>query len=452
MYDVANAPRWRRAASSIPVLALAFAFALGGAAAAATPAGPGVQADAVIKRAVPPDHFPLRNTGRRPKLAGGQMYTIVSVGAPPSAYYGISTPVAFNDTGQIAGTADDMAKEGTPDCVLWTGSAFVDMSASMNDAECAPSGLSSAVSGVVHVVGFVSTPFTYPAVAFAGSMNMGMTPATAGGAMHMFTSNTSSWLFGVNSSGEGIGTAYYAPLTGFFYSYPPFVMPAGKASLEVAQPQCTTRGQRYCDDPYIADAFNCPFGGCSINDSGLILGYDQNAPTPSFLTYMHGKMNSAKDIPIMGLGPYSYAFLNNRGQIAYSSYTMGTPDVASYVYSMSTKKTMAIPTIPGNSCAYYYVISFSNAGQVLGETGNCSDPEDHTYFTWDPVNGTQNLLDEINFSGFVSISPLGVNDNGQILVQLGPTSGPPTWGTLNPPAMSAIRGQKSVRTPAHPHA
>jgi hypothetical protein len=229
-------------------------------------------------------------------------------------------------------------------------------------------------------------------------------------------------------------------------------MPAGKMILDVAQPQCTTRGQQYCDNPYIAGAFSCPFGGCSINDSGMILGYDQNAPTPSFLTYKYGKMTSVKDIPIMGSYPYSYAFLNNMGQIAYSSYTPGPSDVASYVYSMSTKKTMMIPTIPGNSCAYYYPISFSNVGQVLGEAGNCSDPDDQTYFTWDPVNGTQNLFDEIDMTGYTSVMPLGVNDNGQILVRLTENApGQAVWGTLNPPAMSAIRARKSVRTPSRPH-
>jgi hypothetical protein len=61
------------------------------------------------------------------------------------------------------------------------------------------------------------------------------------------------------------------------------------------------------------------------------------------------------------------------------------------------------------------------------------------------VNGTQNLNAEINMTGYSYVYPLGVNDNGQILVQLYPTTGGSTWGTLNPPAAALRHGRQSLK-------
>jgi hypothetical protein len=115
------------------------------------------------------------------------------------------------------------------------------------------------------------------------------------------------------------------------------------------------------------------------------------------------------------------------------------------VYSGANGTTTAIPSIPGNTCAYYLVLSLSNAGQVLGQTASCGSNSDYVYFTWDPVNGTQNLNAEINMTGYSYVYPLGVNDNGQILVQLYPTTGGSTWGTLNPPAAALRHGRQSLK-------
>ncbi len=83
MHDTSSAARWTRAALCSAVLVLS----LHGAGLAALPTTSGVQAGAVRNKALAPKHFPIRSTGIRPNLGSGQMYTIVSVGAPSAKTY-----------------------------------------------------------------------------------------------------------------------------------------------------------------------------------------------------------------------------------------------------------------------------------------------------------------------------------------------------------------------------
>jgi hypothetical protein len=380
-------------------------------------------------RAAVPTRFPIRSARIRPNLGSGQTYTIVNLGAPSTTSYSSSSPVAFNNTGQIVGTAYLTSKQ-TVDCVMYNHGSFVDLTASAAQAACGVGSLSKANKGKAHLVGTLRTPFEQAAVAFSGAF----VTTTSGFTLTEFAANDLSNLFGVNSSGEAVGVAWYAPLGGFYSDQPYFVLPAATSTLQPMQPQCVTVGQALCAAPNFAPTASCPFGGCSINDSGLILGWDPHAATPSLMTYTYGQSTSAKDIPIVGPQLYGDAFINNAGQIAYSAYNSALTNVVAYVYSSATGATTAIPSIPGNSCADYVPISFSNLGQVLGLTENCGAFTDYIYWTWDPVNGTQNLATEFSITGYSTVTPLGVNDGGQILASLVTNADVTGWGTLNPPA------------------
>jgi hypothetical protein len=84
----------------------------------------------------------------------------------------------------------------------------------------------------------------------------------------------------------------------------------------------------------------------------------------------------------------------------------------------------------------------SNSGQVLGYTAQCGSDNDLIYWTWDPVNGTQDLNAEILMTGYSEVVPAGVNDNGQILATVYTSSGIAHWGTLNPPAAARSRAHQ----------
>jgi hypothetical protein len=360
----------------------------------------------------------IHTAGGRPHLQSGQMYTINDVGTPPATLTG-STPVAFNNSGQILGSAYQTKKK-TDDCVLYTGSGtFADVSTPATDLECSPNGLSSADSnGVLRFVGYLNTPYEQSSIAFSGTY----TVSTATATFTPYTANVPSLLSGVNVSGEAVGDAYYSPFSGFSTSEPLFVLLPAAKTLTLAQPQCTT-SKTGCSSGAAGNA--CPFGGCAINDGGTTLSRDLATGKP--LTYIYGQSGSGKDLSIK---PSNTPQINNAGQVVYDVYNSLSGLYTTYIYATATSVTTTIPKIPGYPCSYM-PLSMSNNGQVLGTT-SCG-----IYWTYDPVNGTQNLNTEIPTNSYQDVYPLGINDNGQILVALYTATGATHWGTLNPPAAAA---------------
>jgi hypothetical protein len=78
----------------------------------------------------------------------------------------------------------------------------------------------------------------------------------------------------------------------------------------------------------------------------------------------------------------------------------------------------------------------NDAKEILGYTSRCAGRD--FYWTWDPIDGTRSVNAALPASAF-TVTPLGVNDLGQILVSLLPATGPAHWGTLDPPATPAAR-------------
>ncbi len=69
-----------------------------------------------------PERRPVIRVRTRPASTGNATYTIDDVGTPPAGTYAYSTPVGFNDTGQIFGTA--LRKVASvPSCLVWSDNA-----------------------------------------------------------------------------------------------------------------------------------------------------------------------------------------------------------------------------------------------------------------------------------------------------------------------------------------
>ncbi len=375
----------------------------------------------VVARPAPPA---IRGTDVRPKLGAGLTYTIADDGAPPTKTYSSARPVAFNNSGQILGVGDPIKKAGYADCLLNTAvGKFLDLTPSTTDFSCAPFSISSVdPTGVARVVGQLDTPYQQNPVAFAATF----TVATGKGAVSAFTSNVPSALYSVNLSGEAVGDADYTPQGGFYTTQPLFVLPAASTKLVVAQPQCTVYAQ-YCGE--LAEQGVCVFGGCNINDAGIILAYDYFSGY--YMTYVYGQPTSAIDLPLSASNQ-AYA-LNNAGQILY--YPPGETQTLTAIYSIPAGTTTTIPALDGDTCNGYYPLSISNTGQVFGYYSGCTSG----YWTWDSVNGTQDIATELPKNSYTEIYPLAVNDNGQILVTLYPAKGGVHWGTLNPPAAATVK-------------
>jgi hypothetical protein len=252
--------------------------------------------------------------------------------------------------------------------------------------------------------------------------------ATVSGArahLRVFGSYDGSQLQGINNAGNAVGYAYYAPRKGFFDNSPPFLLHGN--SFRPLQPQCTT-DEPLCMNAVVTDneTTYCPFGGCSLNDENVVLGYDYESDWFYEILPLGGS-GSAQNLPI----PYDTTYpvgINNAMQIAYAEY-VPSEGYEAWQYSVGSSQPVALGTLPGSSCLEYYPISQSNTGEVLGYAFDCSGPA--TYWTWDPVNGMQDLDAAIPPNSYTNITPYGVNDAGQILVELD-DSGNTHWGTLVP--------------------
>lgn len=365
----------------------------------------------------------IRAHGPHSGVRSDVAYTIDDIGGPYPAFAN-SFPVAFNNSGQFLGYGYSASK-GVQTCIVYAAGKFVNASASSNDVACFPQGMSSQDSqGVARFVGYVATPFDEAPVGFLGTVN-----AAGKAALTPFSAHSPSNLAGVNLGGQAIGSGHYVPVGGFYSAYPQFVANAG--AISVAQPYCTTVAQ-YCASPVQNTLSGCAFGGCSINDSGTVLAIDPS--NGELMTYAPGAQRSGADYAAI---PAAYLVggeqLNNAGQILYSAYDKAHAHIYSYVYTASSGASSIVPAIAGSTCADYYGISLNNLGQILGYTGNCTNPNDSIYWTWDPADGIQNLNAEIPSNSYSGIIPQGINDNGSILVSLiVPPAGLYDWGTLAP--------------------
>ena len=375
----------------------------------------------------------------RARSATTALYTIKDVGLPRETTYPSSSPVGFNNSGQIFGVALRSAKsnrasyDADTDCLVWTGSRFIDLEPSLAVQQCTPfsigdadpkSGAYDVVGGFtdIHHAGRGYTDAFYATVAASGSYKT-----------EPYYDHSPAALYGVNAAGMATGSSF----DHYIDAYPIFVT-AEPAALTYLQPSCATTSTG-CLEPIelLKTQTNgeplgpCAFGGCEINARGTVVGFDP--VTSDYAVSTIGAPSSLVELPLpIAPGNFGYVVaLNDANQLVY--FTIGRTS-ASFVYNLNAGTTTPIPPVAGTSCAHYYPISINNLGEVLGFSSFCK--QGSFYYTWSPVTGTQDLNLELPANAY-TIKPLGINDNGQILVSLGTSGGATHWGTLDPVAAAA---------------
>ncbi len=403
-------------------------------AAAATPPDAsafGLPGSAAFRRppAPPP---PLIRPNRARSAATATTYTISDVGAPaPTSSYPATAPTSFNNTGQMLGYASYSKKANRQDCVVFTGSKFIDFSSSTTVSTCTPQALSDAVkpagssTATVSLVGSMQSIYDTNAVAFGAVL----TPSSGALAVNSLTAYSPSALYGVNASGLAAGYYYYNPVGGFFLNEPPITYATASKKFGLLQPKCTTT-VAYCLE-VSASLTYCAFGGCLISNSGQVFGTDAYTSNYEIYTVSSGV---SQDLALPS--PEGQFDLNNNNQLLFATYSSGG-DFGTHVYNIASKTVTNIPALSGSPCRSYFPLSLSNAGEIVGYTADCGSGQS-VYFTWSAASGTQNLSAEIPSSSYSAIAPLGVNDSGQILVALTTSSGTTHWGTLNPSAAAHV--------------
>lgn len=386
----------------------------------------------------------------RSRAAVTPSYTIRDLGTPSGYTY--SLPSGFNSTGQIFGEAV-ISVEGFPnvqDCFVWTGTAFRRLPLAppaTPGSSCTPSGINDAdpKTGAYEIVGSATEEFTQYAHAFT----LGVT-ASGFKTPTIFYAYAPSGMVGVNGAGTALAAASFNRDTAFDIAgqlY--FTATAGAASLTPLQPPTATSppASHYLIPTY---ATACVFGGCAINDRNEVLGYDystlssydstrRNGFTATAAIAVVGQPASLLHIPIQdlalnpvfGIGvvdPFADDYpvaLNNANQLFY--YDQSYAAAALFDVDSGVRTIITVPgACPGN---YVAPLSLNNRGEALGESTDCSGYA--LYWTWDTTRGVQIVNAQIPASND-TIYPLGVNDNGQILIDLRTSGGFDRWGTLDP--------------------
>jgi hypothetical protein len=426
---------YRREASAVLscLLLILFGFA---AVMASTHAPAAPASDSLRERALVSARPKIEITTRA-RSATTAVYTINDIGLPPAATYPSSSPVGFNDSGQIFGVALRSAKSNRAsydydtDCLVWTGSRFIDLEPSLTVQQCTPFSIGNAnpTSGAYNVVGGFTdihhvvrgyTDAFYATVAASGSYKT-----------EPYYDHSPAALYGVNAAGTATGSSF----DHYIDAYPIFVT-AEPEALTYLQPSCATT-QAGCLEPIEllkTQANGEPLGPCAfcaINARGTAVGFDP--VTSEYAVSTVGAPSSLVELPLpIAPGDYGYVVaLNDADQLVY--FTIGSTS-ASFVYDLSAGTMTQVPPVAGTSCAHYYPISINNLGEVLGFSSFCKQRS--FYYTWSAATGTRDLDLELPPNAY-TIKPLGINDNGQILVSLGTAGGATHWGTLDPVAASA---------------
>ncbi len=378
----------------------------------------------------------VRGMAGRPAAA---TYTIDDVGAPDPGKYSNSAPQGFDNNGRMVGYGSTATRLN---CVVYNGK-FITLKMPEDIETCNVTLISARLDlgkGKYEIVGLAGTQYSGDVSAFSAIGGTSQQPE-----IKLLPRFQPSVLNGVNDNGKAIGDSHYSPPNGFFFDQPPFALRGGRKAKNfrpLQASECVTL-KRYCmiyNSQADAVQFACGFGGCTINDNNVVLGEDDY--NSLYMIFPLGNPSGAMDLPIgPGNGAFAASGINNAGQIAYSEF-LGI--YLPFMYTVGAATPVPLGILPDSGCRAYFPLSESNAGEVLG-LGICP-PTGTAYWTWDPVNGMQNLANEVSLgSAYIGFAPYGVNDNGNILVLLVSPSGPRHWGMLVPSTDRARRAAHSHR-------
>jgi hypothetical protein len=352
----------------------------------------------------------LRPSARRTRATAAPTYTIVSVGAPSAN----SEPAAFNNTGQIAGYGDT-------GCYVYDSGTFRRLpipSASTQFINCHLGAINDkTAAGTYQIGGTTATPYSSN-VAFA------VTPSST----IVYYAWSDSALLGVNNNGISLAVADFFPVRTTDLSGSQFFTAhdGGGYLTQVQAPASSATPIHYLLPLKFDQNTTTPFGSNLLNDRNEVLGYDYFTLTPTsanIAVYTLGSPASIVDSSFVPNAAYDsvYGFVpiafNDRDQILYDAdnpdvYPEGIPAVYDIGSEKKTVIPLATPTCPTG--AHGVPISMNNTGEVLGEY-YCQ--KGYGYFTWDALSGTHDLSLAIPDTNF-TLYPVGVNDNGQILIEL----------------------------------
>ena len=394
----------------------------------------------------------MRITTVRRHDAPAPSYTIHNFGAPGG--YDFSFPSGFNNTGQIFGQGGHSLQTGgsVEDCVVFSAGAFRRvpvLAAAGYNTGCVANGINDAdaTTGQYEVVGSATEEFSNNAHAFAA-----VAGATGFQRAVTYFAYAPSRMVGVSASRLSVAAAEFDRDTAYDVTGPLYST-TSSASGSLTQLQTLPSATAPVVHVLVPTYQNpCPFGGCAIDARNRVLGYDYRTVLNGYATvaiFTAGDQSSLVHVPLQDAVSYGYpptaasaatypVAFNDRGDLLYLDATLQSPAI----YNIDTGTRTVIP-VSSPICNNPVPLSMNNLGEVLGSFQYCSTPTP-TYFTWDPVHGTQYLNAQLPASPY-TIAPLGVNDRGQILAKLTSSASVASWGTLDPVAPAAANAHLRKR-------
>jgi hypothetical protein len=301
-------------------------------------------------------------------------------------------------------------------------------------------------TGSLEVVGAVVSAFSYGPGGFDNGSFLSdykafvskIAPESSTVDTLIFAANDTSDLTGVNAAGAAIGVGYDALDVPGDGTQPPFTLAPGSHTIRPLQPSCTA-GKSACDGFLLQEP--CAFGGCNITADGTI--------------FLNGEIvapdGTARPFKLPDYDPYR-PIVNSVGELLYQDLPKDDARPSSVIYysdirlyEIATGLETKIPKLAGNTCNDYVPLSLNKAGTVIGYAGDCPTTAEQTYFIYDATNGTRDLMAELP-SGDASVLPVGINDNGQILIGITLGNGSIDWGILQPLTVASGHRRATART------
>lgn len=379
------------------------------------------------RRAPPvvPKAVPMRGRATNAR-SGARGYLLKDLGNPgstdPADFASAGAPIALNDTGQILGSALGSRFVGAAhpsECVLWTGSRFVNVDATKPIlASCTASALTNEdpSTRALSIAGTASF-LTAQSVAYLARV------AIATGTADPFIPSgaPASSLIGFGPGGHAVGYEYYAPLHQDSFvsgNIVPAVVIDGHVGL--LQPQCAAAGVSGCLTT-IASANGRGIVGLCGGAANCM--YDGRQTT--ILPTAQGSEFQGTDYDFISLDVHGRALGNqdeqNCQQVPYSC----SDRWSALLYKPGANTATYL--LPAN-CANSYAYSVNDSDEVLGYASGCSGAETSFNWTWTAADGFEDLTNAFSsLPGGQTVTPLNkINDLGQILVTIGASD----WGVL----------------------
>jgi hypothetical protein len=363
-----------------------------------------------------------------PVAAATKSYTLKDYGSPPASLLsaGNTTPLTFNNTGQLAGLGSTAADPGQV-CIAYTGSKWV-VAQVLTARTCTPYAMSDLHGGTFDIVGSIASEFE-------------------GGPSAFYTSATASAATMQNYSFAGGSALTSITRGGYAFGWGNYETPA---SANVPDLAFSSSGNGFGPiEACISLARYCPgaietgptvsrtsgFHLRSINSSYTYLALDLGT---NFL--MEGTLNKPSASFDLGIKPSALACfvpvgIDDQGAFYYQECPEPKTSVRQYAYRYdpSTKRNALIPPLAGSDCLVYVPYAVNGKGEVFGYNGDCTRSTGVDWIYEPATKTTSNLDAQLPTVSGSTYTLEAINDLGQLLISLDVPSGPNHWAVLIPP-------------------